>query len=327
MRRRDVIALLGSSAAMVPFETLAQSARTPVIGFMSSRSFADSARLVEAFREGLAQGGYVEGRSVEVEYRWANGRYERLPGIAAELASRQVAAIVTVGGEPAVFAAKAASSVIPIIFSVGADPVEIGLVESFSRPGGNVTGVSILSGHIAGKRFELLLEAVRHPALIGVLVNPGRATADLQVREIEDAARATGRRVLMLNAGTESKLEAAFARLVGERAEALLIAGDPFFDTQLARIVDFATRQRLPAIYQFRDFALAGGLMSYGVNVTTAYRQLGMYAARILSGAKPADLPVVRTAEFELVINLRTAKALGLRVPASLLARATELIE
>jgi putative ABC transport system substrate-binding protein len=299
----------------------------PVIGFLSSRSPGDSAYLVVAFRKGLSEVGYDDGQNVAIEFRWAEGRYERLPALAADLVNRQVAVLVAVGGEPSALAAKAASSTIPLVFTTGGDPVKIGLVASLNRPGGNATGVSLLTTAPESKRLGLLHELAPSAALIGVLINPNYQEAEAQSRELQEAARSIGQRLHIVNAKNDEELESAFATLVQERANALLVSADPFFDTKRDRIIAFAARYRLPAIYQFRDYAVAGGLMSYGISITDGYRQVGIYTGQILKGAKPAELPIQQSVKFEFVINLKTAKALGLTVPPTLLARADEVIE
>ena len=299
----------------------------PVIGFLSSRSPEDSTHLIPAFAAGLAEGGYAEGQNLVIEFRWARGRYDLLPAMAAELVSRRVAVLTTAGGEPSALAAKRATSTIPIVFGIGGDPVRLGLVESFSRPGGNATGVTLLTNLMEPKRLGLLRELVPGVPLIGVLLNPKFAPASRQLQQVEEAARNLDQRILVANASTDDELETAFAALTSERVGALLVTADPYFDTRREQIVGFAARHRLPAIYQFREYAVAGGLMSYGVSITDAYRQYGVYTARILKGAKPADLPVLQPTKFETVINLKTAKALGVKISDNLLSLADEVIE
>jgi ABC-type uncharacterized transport system substrate-binding protein len=326
MRRREFISLLGSAAAAGPFAARAQQP-TPTIGFMSARSPEDSVHLLEAFRRGLKEGGFVEGENVAIEFRWAHGDYGRLPALAADLLSRQVVVIVAAGGEPSALAAKAATSTIPIVFGIGADPVKLGLVASLNRPGGNVTGVTLLTNLMEPKRLGLLRDLVPGVPLIGTLINPKYPAAVHQLQQLEEAARASGQRMIIAEAPDDEALEAAFALLVREGVGALLVTADPYFDTRRDRIVAFAARQRLPAIYQFREYAVAGGLLSYGVSITDAYRQYGAYAAMILKGAKPADLPIHQPTKFELVINMKTAKALGLKISDNLLSLADEVIE
>jgi putative tryptophan/tyrosine transport system substrate-binding protein len=325
VRRREFITLLGGAAAALPLSARAQQPGTPVIGFLSSRSPDESKHLVNAFRAGLHTGGYVEGESVAIEYRWAEGEYDRLPALAIDLVRRAVVVLVATGGEPSALAAKSATSTIPIVFAVGGDPVRTGLVASLSRPGGNATGVSLLTTETEAKRLGLLSELVPSAAVIGVLINPQGAGA--QSQEVQEAARAIGRQVRIANAGNDRELEVAFSTLVQQRANALLVGADPFFDTRRDRIVALAAQFKLPAIYQFRDYAVAGGLMSYGISITDGYRQVGIYTGRVLKGTKPADLPIYQSIKFEAVINLKTAKTLGLEVPPTLLARADEVIE
>jgi putative tryptophan/tyrosine transport system substrate-binding protein len=326
-RRTFLAALVGSTAGAWPHGVRAQQPPMPVIGFMSSRSSADSAYLVAAFRQGLAESGIVERENVRVEYRWADGRYERLDLIAKEFVGRKVAVIVSVGGVPSARAAKAATSSIPIVFSVGPDPVSLGLTNSFNRPDRNATGISLLTTQMEAKRLGLIHELAPNASTISVLVNPTNAASTNQTREIEQAARSIGRRALLLHAGNEQNLLSAFATIVQDKAGALLVCADSFFDTQQDRILEFAARQRLPGVYQFREYVAAGGLASYGISLTDTYRQVGLYAARILKGAKPGDLPILQPTKFELVINLKTAKALGLAIPPTLLARADEVFE
>ena len=325
MRRREFITLLGAAAAW-PLAARAQQSM-PVIGFMSARSPEDSVHLLEAFRRGLKEGGFVEGQNVAIEFRWARGEYNRLPEMAADLVSRRVNVLTAVGGDPSPRAAKRATSTIPIVFGIGGDPVRDGLVESFNRPGGNVTGVTLMTNLMESKRFGLLRDLVPDAQLVGALLNPSFAPSARQSQQIKEAARSIGQRLIVAKASTDEELDAAFTALVRERAHALLVAADPYFDTRRDRIVGFAQRQRLPAIYHFREYVLAGGLLSYGISLTDAYRQFGVYTATILKGAKPADLPVLQPTKFELVINLKTAKALGLTVPPGVLAIADEVIE
>ena len=326
MKRRAFITLLGGMAAW-PFAAHGQQSGVPVIGFLSSRSPEDSTHVLPAFAAGLAEGGYVEGQNLAIEFRWARGRYDLLPAMAAELVSRGVAVLTTAGGEPSALAAKGATSTIPIVFGVGGDPVRLGLVESFSRPGGNATGVTLLTNLMEPKRLGLLRELVSGVPLIGVLLNPNFAQAPVQLQQIEEAARSIDQRITVANVSTDEELQAAFVAFTSQRVGALLVAADPYFDTRREQIVGLAARHHLPAIYQFREYAVAGGLLSYGVSITDAYRQYGVYTARILKGAKPADLPVLQPTKFETVINLKTAKALGITFPLSLLGRADEVIE
>jgi len=327
IERRKFLAALGGAAAAWPLAARAQQAAMPVIGFMSARSPEDSVHLLEAFRRGLKEGGFVEGENVAVQFRWARGDYSRLPALAADLAGRQVAVIVAAGGDPSGLAAKSATATIPIVFGIGGDPVKAGLVSSFSRPGGNVTGVTLLTSLMEPKRLGVLRDLVPGVALIGVLINPDFPPSALQLQQVEEAARAIGQRIVIAKASNDDALEIAFGSLVQEGAGALLVASDPYFDTRRERIVGFAQQRRLPAIYQFREYAVAGGLLSYGVSITDAYRQYGVYTASILKGAKPADLPVLQPTKFELVINLKTARALGVNISDNLLALADEVIE
>jgi putative tryptophan/tyrosine transport system substrate-binding protein len=299
----------------------------PVIGFMSARSAEESAHLLEAFRRGLKEGGFVEGQNVAIEFRWAGGDYDRLPALAADLVSRRVNVITAVGGDPSPLAAKRATSTIPIVFGMGGDPVSAGLVESFNRPGGNVTGFTLLTNLMEPKRLGLLRELAPGVPLVGALVNPSFSPAARQLQQIKEAARTAGQRIVVRNAGTDAELDAAFAALVRQGIDALLVAADPFFDTRRERIVGFAAQQRLPAIYQFREYAVAGGLLSYGVSITEGYRQFGLYTANILKGAKPADLPVQQATKFEMIINLKTARAQDVKISDNLLSLADEVIE
>jgi putative ABC transport system substrate-binding protein len=325
--RREFIATLLGGAAAWPLAARAQQPAMPVIGFLSSRSPEDSSHLVPAFAAGLAEGGYVEGRNLTIEFRWARGRYDLLPTMAAELVSRRVAVLTTAGGEPSALAAKRATSAIPIVFGVGGDPVALGLVESFSRPGGNATGVTLLTNLMEPKRLGLLRELVPRVLLVGVLLNPKFSPASRQLQQVEEAARSVAQRILIAKASTDEELNTAFAALASERVGALLVTADPYFDTRREQIVGFAARQRLPAIYQFREYAAAGGLLSYGVSITDAYRNYGVYTARILKGANPADLPVLQPTKFETVINLKTARALDVKISDNLLSLADEVIE
>jgi ABC-type uncharacterized transport system substrate-binding protein len=327
MRRREFITLLGGAVAACPLAARAQQAAMPVIGFMSARSPEDSDHLVEAFRRGLREGGFVEGQNVAIEFRWARGQYDLLPAMAADLVSRGVSVLTTAGGDPSALAAKRATSTIPIVFGLGGDPVSAGLVESFNRPGGNATGVTLLTTLMEPKRLGLLRELVPGVPLVGVMLNPRFPTAARQLQEIEEAARTIDQRIVVANASTDAELDAAFATLTRERVAALLVTANSYFDVRRDRIVSFAQREHLPAIYQFREYAVAGGLLSYGVDIVDAYRQYGVYTARILKGAKPADLPVLQPTKFEMVINLRTAKALGVKISDNLLSLADEVIE
>ena len=326
MKRRDVIALIGG-VMTVPRALRAQQKAMPVIGFLNSGSPRPAAPTVAAFRQGLSETGYVEGQNLTIEYRWAEESNDRLPTLAADLVGLKVDLIATSGGFPAILAAKNATATIPIVFASGADPVATGLVASLARPGGNLTGVSFLLVELHPKRLELLSELVPQARVIALLVNPNNPNVERIMQDMQEAARAKGLQLPILKAGTEKEIDAAFAALVRLQAGALLVGSDPFFNSRREQLVALASRHAVPAIYQGREFALAGGLISYGASVTAAYHQAGIYAGKILKGAKPADLPVQQPTTFELVINLKAAKALGLTMPQSLLARADEVIE
>ena len=325
VRRREFIALVGGAAAW-PLAARAQQRTMPVIGFLSTRSPAESAEHVAAFRRGLGESGYVEGQNVAVEYRWAEGEGDRLSALAADLVSRKVAVIAAVGGPTSGLAAKAATSAIPTVF-ISNDPVRIGLVASLNRPGGNATGVNVFLQEMEGKRLGLLREIVPTASLIAVLLNPQGADVEVQKRSIDEGARAVGQPIHVLNASNQRDIHAAFEDLARLKAGGLLVAANPFFNSRREQIVTLTAHYRIPAIYEVREFAVAGGLMSYGTSLPDAYRQVGIYTARILNGEQPADLPVMQATKFEFVINLKTAKTLGLEVPPTLSARADEVIE
>jgi putative ABC transport system substrate-binding protein len=326
VRRREFIGLLGVAAAW-PLAARAQQQVPPVIGFMSARAREDSEPILQAFHQGLEESGFIEGENVAIEYRWARGDYGRLPALAADLVNRNVNALVGVGGDASARAAAAATLTIPVIFGMGGDPIKLGLVESFNQPGRNATGFVILTSDMEPKRLGLLKELVPEVLYFGALLNPNFPPAAGQLRDIEDTAPKIDRRVFVGKASNDAELDAAFAALLRERVGALLVAADPFFDTRRGRIIAFAAQNKLPAIYQFREYAVDGGLISYGPSLTDAYRQAGIYTGRVLKGAKPADLPVMLPTKFDFVINLKTAKALGLAVPPILLVRADEVME
>jgi putative ABC transport system substrate-binding protein len=327
VKRRELMLLLGNAAFAWTLAARAQQKAMPVIGYLASSSPGPSAANVEAFRQGLGDTGYIEGHSVAIEYRWAEGKYDRLSALAADLVGHKVDLIVASGSTPAALAAKRASSTIPIVFTGVTDPVEIGLVASLARPGGNITGLSIFFGELTPKRLELLSELVPEAKVIALLVNPSAPDTGRSIPEMQEAARAIGVQLPILRASSKGEIDAAFATLAELRPGALVVGDDPFFGSQLDQLVALAARYAVPAIYWRREFAVAGGLITYGPSLKANYRKAGGYAGKILSGAKPADLPVERPTTFELVINLKTAKALGLTIPQSILARADEVIE
>jgi ABC-type uncharacterized transport system substrate-binding protein len=328
MRRREFITLLGGAAVAWPLAASAQQAAMPVIGYLNPTSpdaFADRLR---AFHRGLKETGYVEGENVAIEYRWAENQLDRLPALAADLVRRRVAVIAASGGMPSILAAKAATTTIPIVFIVNEDPVRLGLVASLARPSGNLTGINIFNAELTAKRLGLLRELVPAATRVAVLVNPANAaSAETTLREVEPAARALGLQIQVLNASTIREIDAAFATFARERPDALLVGTDPFFSSRRVQISLQAMRHAIPATYSTRDIADVGGLMSYGTSFPDSYRQVGAYTGRILKGAKSADLPVVQSTKFELVINASTARMLGIEVSPSLLARADEVIE
>jgi ABC-type uncharacterized transport system substrate-binding protein len=326
MRRREFITLLGGAAAW-PLAARAQQPAMPVVGFLHSSSPGAFSAQIAAFRQSLKEGGFVEGQNVAIELRSADDRYERLPGLAAELVDLRVAVIFAGGGNISAMAAKAATSTIPIVFPAVADPVRGGLVASLNRPGGNVTGIAALSAELDAKRMEVICELVPRADVIGALLNPNRPNPDVQLKDVQAAAQTVGRRLVALNAATEGEVEAAFSALARQRVGALVVTADPFLTRRRDQIVALASRHAVPTIYPWRDFVPAGGLISYATSLVDNYRLAGLYVGRILKGEKPADLPVLQPTKFELVINLKTAKALGLEIPPTLLARADEVIE
>ena len=325
MRRRDFITLVSGAAATWPLAARAQQPARPLIGFLSGRSPSESAYALAAFHQGLKQGGYVEGQNVAIEYRWAEGQYDRLPALVGELLRHQVSVIAATGGSA--LAAKAATATVPIVFASSDDPVKLGLVASLNRPGGNATGINFFISQMEGKRLGLLHELVPKSALIGVLLNPSNAPFESQLNDVEEAARALGRQIHILQASKAQDIHVAFKAFVQMRVQGLLIGGDPFFNGRREQLVTLADHYAIPAIYELREYVTAGGLMSYGTSLPDTYRQIGIYTARILKGEHPADLPVVQPTKFEFVINLSSAKVLGLEVPPTLSARADEVIE
>ena len=327
MRRREFVSLLGGAAAAWPLAARAQQTM-PLLGVLDSGSADKNEQYLAPFWQGLSEAGYVEGQNVAAEYRWADGRYDRLPGLAADLLRRQVNVIAVPSSTPAALAAKAATSTTPIVFGVGDDPVKLGLVASLARPGGNATGINFFIGELVAKRLGLLRELLPRAARIAVLVNPTDVVrTEAVVRDVEAAARDIGLQVRFFNASTIREIDAAFAILVRDRPDALFISPDSFFNRRRVHLAIFAASYAIPAAYGVRDYAEAGGLISYGTSLADSRRQVGVYAGRILKGAKPADLPVLQPTKFELVVNLSAAKALGLEIPPSLLARADEVLE
>jgi putative ABC transport system substrate-binding protein len=326
MKRREFITLLGGAAAGWPFAARAQQPAMPVIGFLNSASPGPFAALVQAFRTGLGSTGHFEGQNVVIEYRWAQGQYDRLPALAAELVGLRVAVIAATGGDISGLAAKAATTKIPIV-AVGSDLVKTGVVSSLNHSGSNVTGMSLFTNVLGPKRFGLLHELVPDASVLAVLVNPRNPNAETDIKELQEAGRSIGKEIVVFKASAPAEVEAAFATLAKQQGAALLVSGDPFFNSQQPQLIALTARYSIPAIYELRGFAMAGGLASYGSSITDAYRRAGVYTGQILKGAKPDDLPVMQPTTFELVINLKTAKVLGLTIPPGVLARADEVIE
>ena len=327
MKRRAFITLVGGAAAAWPLAARAQQPAMPVIGWLGARSPGESESVIDAFRQGLNETGYEEGRNLFIAYRWADGRYDRLPGLAMELVRHQVAVIAATGGDAATLAAKAATSTIPIIFAGGTDPVSAGIVASLTRPDQNVTGVSLLIGLLGAKQVELLQELVPKAPLLAALFNPNNPNAERGAKDVQGAAGTIGQKVVVFHASSEREIDTAFASLIQQQAGGILIYPDGFFTGRRDQLVELAARYKIPAIYPWRDYAVAGGLMSYGTSIREAFRWAGTYVGKVLKGAKPADLPVIQPSKFEVVINLKTARALNLSVPTSLLLRADEVIE
>jgi putative ABC transport system substrate-binding protein len=326
MKRREFISLLGAATAW-PLAAHAQQPAMPVIGFLSSRSADDSGRAVVTFRQGIAEAGYVEGRNVAIEFRWAQAQFERLPALAAELARQPVTVLAAVGGAQTPRAAMAATTTIPIVFGIGEDPVKEGLVPRLDRPGANVTGATFFTALLGPKRLGLLRDLVPGVKVIGLLVNHNSTQGQWQIKDVQEAARGLGQQLVVLNGGSDEEIDAAFAGLRAQEVGVLLVGADPFFDPRRGHLIDLAARYAVPALYHFRDFPLEGGLLSYGASIAELYQQVGVYVGRILQGDKPADLPVLLPSKFELVINLKTARSLNLTIPPGVLAIADEVIE
>jgi putative ABC transport system substrate-binding protein len=327
MQRREFITLLGGAAAAWPLAARAQQQAMPVIGLLGSSSSNKSIYMTNALRAGLNESGFIDGKNLEIEYRWAHDNYDSLPALVAELVKRQVAGIVTIGAEPSALAAKAATDKIPIVFVINGDPVSIGLVDSINQPGGNVTGMSLMSSALEAKRLELLRELVPKGTKIAILVNPDYPDIDFQLGSVETAASNIGQKISVLNARTERDIGTAFMTIGQQQAGALLVAADPLFHQLRDQIVALAAQYKVPAIYESREFVVAGGVISYGASVAAAYHGAGVYAGKILNGVKPSDLPIQQPTTFELAINLKAAKAIGLEIAPTLLARTDEVIE
>jgi ABC-type uncharacterized transport system substrate-binding protein len=327
IRRREFVALLGGAAVAWPLAARSQQPAMPAVGILASVSPGPYGRFIEAIKQGLREVGFVEGRNVAIEYRWAGGQYDRLPQLATELVDRGVAVIILVGGGPTTAAAKAATATIPIVFNTGEDPVKTGSVSALNRPGGNATGISLLTVAMEAKRLQLLHELVPTAAVVAIIVNPNNPQADQQLHELQAAARTLGVQVETFKAATPNEIDNAFANVVQRRAGALHMAGDAFFNTRKEQFIVLSARHALPTVFSLREFPAAGGLMSYGPSIADAYVQQGIYAGRILKGEKPAEMPVQQAVKVELVINLQTAKTLGLSIPLPLLGRADEVIE
>jgi putative tryptophan/tyrosine transport system substrate-binding protein len=327
LRRREFISLLGGAAATWPLAARAQQGTMPVIGFLSSRSPGESAGVIAAFRQGLREVGFIEGDNLAIAFRWAEGHYDKLPALAGELVGLRVALLFAAGGPPSALAAKAATSIIPVVFSAVSDPIEIGLVPSLNQPGGNVTGMGVFNATLGAKRIELTKELMPAADGIAYLLNPSNPGSEIESKGALAAARALGIELHLVSASTVYELDTAFAAVAKLRAGVLVVSGEPFFDSQRDRLVALSARHAIAAVYGFREYVLAGGLMSYGSDLPESYHQAGIYAGRILKGEKPANLPVMQPTKFHLALNLKTAKTLGLEIPPSLLARADEVIE
>jgi putative ABC transport system substrate-binding protein len=327
MRRRDFITLVGGMAVGLPLSARAQQSAMPVVGFLGTTSADEWGQLVAAFQSGLRDTGYIDRENVAVEYRWADGQFERLPALTTDLIGHHAAVIVTTGSANSAQAAKAATTIIPIVFVIGTDPVKLGLVASFNRPGGNITGVTWLAAALGAKHLELVRELLPNVGLIAMLANPNNPVSESELNEVQESSRALGQQILGVHAGSQKEIDSAFATLVQRRAGALIVSSDSLFFARRDQLVALAARHAVPAIYPVNEYAVAGGLMSYGSRLADAYRQVGAYTGRILKGEKPADLPIQQATKVELTLNLKTAKALGVEIPTALLVRADEVIE